>query len=88
MASTRSSPAGPAADPAASVCTRCGAVFRCGMVAGDAHCWCADLPALQQLPVPLPGNASVGINVSADAQASEGDASCFCPACLKSLTTP
>ncbi|OYZ03533.1 MAG: hypothetical protein B7Y42_00010 [Polaromonas sp. 28-63-22] len=82
MASTRSSPAGPAADPAASVCTRCGAVFRCGMVAGDAHCWCADLPALPQLPVPLPGSDS------ANAQEPAGDASCFCPACLKSLTTP
>jgi hypothetical protein len=51
------------------------------MVAGDAHCWCADLPALQQLPVPLPGSDS------ANAQEPAGDASCFCPACLKSLTT-
>jgi hypothetical protein len=27
-------------------CARCGAPFRCGMQAGEAHCWCADLPAI------------------------------------------
>jgi hypothetical protein len=27
-------------------CERCGAVFRCGALAGDARCWCASLPAL------------------------------------------
>ncbi|SAK40689.1 hypothetical protein AWB75_00232 [Caballeronia catudaia] len=32
--------------PGAQVCERCGAVFRCGMLAGDAACWCATLPAL------------------------------------------
>jgi hypothetical protein len=25
-------------------CPRCGARFVCGMVAGESHCWCADLP--------------------------------------------
>ncbi|WP_087048022.1 cysteine-rich CWC family protein [Caballeronia ptereochthonis] len=28
------------------VCAQCGAPFRCGMLAGDAACWCATLPAL------------------------------------------
>jgi hypothetical protein len=32
--------------PRAQVCSRCGAPFRCGMLAGDATCWCASLPAL------------------------------------------
>jgi hypothetical protein len=30
----------------AQVCSRCGAPFRCGTLAGDATCWCASLPAL------------------------------------------
>ena len=64
-----------------SVCPRCGAGFRCGMVAGDAACWCADLPLLAELPVRLPDTAGAAeIEVPA--------ASCFCPACLKSLTNP
>jgi diphthamide synthase (EF-2-diphthine--ammonia ligase) len=25
-------------------CARCGATFECGMKAGVAHCWCADVP--------------------------------------------
>jgi uncharacterized protein (TIGR00290 family) len=25
-------------------CARCGATFECGMQAGVAHCWCADVP--------------------------------------------
>jgi uncharacterized protein (TIGR00290 family) len=25
-------------------CARCGATFECGMKAGVAHCWCADIP--------------------------------------------
>ncbi|WP_086966169.1 cysteine-rich CWC family protein [Caballeronia glebae] len=32
--------------PGAQVCERCGAAFRCGMLAGDSSCWCASLPAL------------------------------------------
>lgn len=27
-------------------CARCGAMFECGMKAGVAHCWCADLPPI------------------------------------------
>ncbi|MDR5853322.1 cysteine-rich CWC family protein [Caballeronia sp. LZ062] len=36
----------PRTDGRSAVCTRCGATFRCGSVAGDAGCWCASLPAL------------------------------------------
>jgi hypothetical protein len=25
-------------------CPRCGASFTCGIAAGEAHCWCFDLP--------------------------------------------
>nr|WP_106857102.1 cysteine-rich CWC family protein [Caballeronia novacaledonica] len=32
--------------PGSQVCVRCGATFRCGMIAGDPACWCAALPAL------------------------------------------
>ncbi|BAO85112.1 cysteine-rich CWC family protein [Caballeronia cordobensis] len=32
--------------PGAQVCERCGAVFRCGTLAGDEACWCATLPPL------------------------------------------
>jgi len=32
--------------PGSLVCVRCGASFRCGILAGDAACWCAALPAL------------------------------------------
>jgi len=32
--------------PGSLVCVRCGASFRCGMLAGDAACWCAALPRL------------------------------------------
>ncbi len=35
-----------------STCPRCGGHFACGMQAGHAKCWCADLPHL--LP-PDPG---------------------------------
>lgn len=61
-------------DPAAanSRCARCGAEFRCGMEAGDPECWCASLPPLTSLPVP----------VDADA------AGCFCPDCLKGMLPP
>ena len=29
-------------------CPRCGAAFVCGMQAGQASCWCAELPVLQK----------------------------------------
>jgi hypothetical protein len=52
-----------------STCPRCAAAFRCGMVGGDAQCWCASLPPVTPLPVPLAGTK----------------ASCFCPACLAAI---
>jgi hypothetical protein len=61
-----------AAAPAAvnSRCAKCGAEFRCGMEAGDPECWCASLPPLMPLPLPLPSDPDV--------------VGCFCAACLKS----
>ncbi|EJL77939.1 hypothetical protein PMI15_04457 [Polaromonas sp. CF318] len=67
----------PSARPASaytSVCPRCGAGLRCGMVAGDAECWCVKLPHV----MPVPGER---------APSPEGSApSCYCPACLKLIT--
>jgi nicotinate-nucleotide--dimethylbenzimidazole phosphoribosyltransferase len=40
---------------AGSTCPRCGAAFRCGVVAGDARCWCAQLPPFNP---PLPTSAA------------------------------
>ncbi|MGV8803775.1 MAG: cysteine-rich CWC family protein [Polaromonas sp.] len=69
-------PAAPAPAPApanTSVCPRCGAGLRCGMLAGDAQCWCVQLPLVMPVPsLPLPPDGQV--------------ASCFCPACLKHIT--
>ena len=61
-----------------SVCPRCGAGLRCGNVAGDAQCWCSQLPNI--MPVPAAANAPTPVN---DSTAS---ASCFCPACLQKIT--
>jgi hypothetical protein len=33
-----------------SRCVRCGAVFACAMITGEASCWCAAYP--QVMPVP------------------------------------
>jgi hypothetical protein len=33
-----------------SRCARCGKPFTCGMVAGAAKCWCAELPAVEPVP--------------------------------------
>jgi hypothetical protein len=33
-------------DGSAESCSRCGATFRCGSLAGDARCWCGSLPGL------------------------------------------
>jgi hypothetical protein len=33
-----------------NTCPQCGKTFKCGKSAGEAHCWCADLPHV--LPVP------------------------------------
>ena len=59
-----------------SVCPRCGAGLRCAMVAGDAECWCVQLPHVMPVPFALP------VPVLPDNIA----ASCFCPACLKQIT--
>jgi len=70
----------PSARPApanTSVCPRCGAGLRCGMVAGDAECWCVQLPHV--MPVPS--------ERSPQAESGDGSApSCYCPACLKLIT--
>ncbi|MBG6071827.1 MULTISPECIES: cysteine-rich CWC family protein [unclassified Polaromonas] len=59
-----------------SVCARCGAGLRCGMVAGDAECWCVQLPHVMPVPPVL----------SEYALPDSSAASCFCPACLKQIT--
>ncbi|SOE83012.1 Cysteine-rich CWC [Caballeronia arationis] len=33
-------------DAGGETCSRCGAAFRCGSLAGDARCWCASMPEL------------------------------------------
>jgi hypothetical protein len=58
-----------------SVCPRCGAGLRCGNVAGDAQCWCSQLPNI--MPVPAAASAALPADASA---------SCFCPACLQQIT--
>ena len=58
-----------------SVCPRCGAGLRCGMVAGDAECWCVKLPHTVPVPPALPDPALP----------NDGPAACFCPACLKQI---
>ncbi len=67
--------------PDTSVCPGCGAGLRCGMVAGDAQCWCVQLPNI----MPLPTERAPLLSTDADA-ASASAASCFCPACLKKIT--
>jgi hypothetical protein len=59
-----------------SVCPRCGAGLRCGNVAGDAQCWCSQLPNVMPVPAARP------VSALPDSSA----ASCFCPACLKQIT--
>jgi hypothetical protein len=61
-----------------SVCPRCGAGLRCGNVAGDAQCWCSQLPNI--MSVPAARSTPIPVNDSA------ASASCFCPACLKEIT--
>ncbi|HAL37040.1 MAG TPA: hypothetical protein DCP03_02530 [Polaromonas sp.] len=62
--------------PNSSLCPRCCAGFRCSNVAGDAECWCTQLPHVMPVPAarPLP------------LQPDNSAASCFCPACLKQIT--
>jgi hypothetical protein len=59
-----------------SVCPRCGADLRCGMVAGDAECWCVQLPHVMPVPSARPVSALP----------DNSAASCFCPVCLKQIT--
>ena len=65
--------------PDTSVCPSCGAGLRCGMVAGDAECWCVQLPNI----MPLPAERAPLIPTDA---APASAASCFCPDCLKKIT--
>ena len=44
--------------------------------AGDAECWCVQLPHVMPVPSALP----------ASVQPDNSAASCFCPACLKQIT--
>lgn len=37
----------PKEPPSPENCSRCGAVFQCGVVAGSEHCWCHDLPHIE-----------------------------------------
>ncbi|MDP3796865.1 MAG: cysteine-rich CWC family protein [Polaromonas sp.] len=67
-----------------SVCPRCGAGFRCGMVAGDAQCWCVQLPHVMPVPALTPSTPPQGSEASADSAAAS---SCYCPACLQLITT-
>ncbi|HEY6897725.1 MAG TPA: cysteine-rich CWC family protein [Rhodocyclaceae bacterium] len=55
-----------------SVCPSCGRDFSCGAKAGQARCWCFDLPAAPALPMP---EGPLGAAV----------ASCYCPDCLRRL---
>ncbi|MBT9476809.1 cysteine-rich CWC family protein [Polaromonas sp.] len=57
--------------PNTSRCPRCGAGLRCGMVAGDAECWCTQLPLVMPVPPSTPAGSA---------------ASCYCPACLTHIT--
>ncbi|OOG45349.1 hypothetical protein B0B52_03995 [Polaromonas sp. A23] len=68
--------AGTTAEPNSS-CPRCGAAFRCGMVGGDAECWCVKLPHIMPVP-PIPATTTTTTGTAG--------ASCFCPACLQKIT--
>jgi hypothetical protein len=72
--SPQAAPTTTAAPADTSVCPRCGAGLRCGMVAGDAECWCVQLPHV----MPVPSERTPSPESSAP--------SCFCLACLKLIT--
>ena len=55
--------------PEASTCPQCGADLRCGVVSGDANCWCFDMPRVVAVPSADPAQK----------------ASCLCRACLAQL---
>ncbi|MDP2256201.1 MAG: cysteine-rich CWC family protein [Polaromonas sp.] len=60
--------------PDTSRCPRCGAGLRCGMLAGDAQCWCVQLPHVMPVPSGAPSTPD------------SSTTSCYCPACLKQIT--
>ncbi|RYX89978.1 MAG: nicotinate-nucleotide--dimethylbenzimidazole phosphoribosyltransferase [Comamonadaceae bacterium] len=70
-------------DPATVTnCPRCGAGLRCGMVSGDATCWCYSMPHV----VPVPASAALGKVSGGAAKIPEADApGCLCPNCLQQL---
>jgi hypothetical protein len=75
--------------PNTSVCPRCGAGLRCGMLAGDAECWCVKLPNIMPVPAaPDAGSGATNLLPTASPTPDETPpaASCLCPACLKQIT--
>jgi len=50
-------------------CSQCGAEFTCGVTAGEATCWCFDMPNI----IPLD---SIGTD-------DDTQAGCLCPDCLQ-----
>lgn len=60
----------PASAAETNRCPQCGAAFHCGVVAGEAQCWCASLPPVSLPPAKAEPGESAGAN-------------CLCPACLK-----
>lgn len=53
-----------------NVCPRCGAVFSCGMRAGEDVCWCVAFPPAFAVPA---------------AETVPDTGACYCPACLAEL---
>ena len=61
--------------PDTSVCPRCGAGLRCAMVAGEAECWCAQMPLVMPTP-----------EASVEPTLPDGSAAaCFCFECLRKI---
>jgi len=58
-------------DPTTSVCEACGATFRCGLLGGDAACWCSELPSIPPERLRKPDGSR--------------RMTCLCPACLGAL---
>jgi hypothetical protein len=54
------------------VCSRCGANFECGLVAGKEPCWCAALPSLP-------------VNAYRPDPDDPATSRCLCPYCLRAL---
>lgn len=60
-------------DPTTSVCEACGALFRCGLLGGDAACWCSEVPTIPAERLLKPDGSR--------------RLSCLCPACLRALAS-